>query len=258
MSVSNSMFQKERLPVERPIWREALVGLDWLALRTSPVYYGLGVPKGDQSAVIVVPGFLGTDHYLYEIYFWLRRIGYKPFMSRIGWNAECLDVLVERLSGTIKDAYDETGGRVHLIGHSLGGILSRSAAGLNPELVASVITLGSPFRGICSHPLVLETAERVRARIVSRSGRGDSQPHCYTGHCDCQAVCSLQFSFPQAIQETAIYTKTDGIVDWRVCVTENPGDNFEVTGTHVGLVFNPSVYHLIATRLASTPSQPKN
>lgn len=258
MSVSASTFHQDHRSAERPIWREALVGLDWLALRTSPVYYGLGVPKGDQSAVIVVPGFMGTDHYLYEIYFWLRRIGYKPYMSKIGWNAECLDILVDRLSETVRTAYAETGGRVHLIGHSLGGILSRSAAAQSPEMAASVITLGSPFRGICSHPLVLETADRVRSRIVGRSGRHNSHPHCFTGYCGCQAVCSLQFSFPESIYQTAIYTKTDGIVDWSVCINEDPNTNFEVTGTHVGLVFNPSVYHLIATRLASTPSQPKN
>lgn len=250
MSVSASSFHQDQRSADRPIWREALVGLDWLALRTSPVYYGLGVPKGNGSAVIVVPGFMGTDHYLYEIYFWLRRIGYKPYLSKIGWNADCLDILVDRLAETVSRASGETGGRVHLIGHSLGGILSRSVAAQHPELVASVITLGSPFRGICSHPLVLETAEQVRSRIVSRA---DRHPHCFTGYCGCQAVCALQFSFPAAIRQTAIYTKTDGIVDWRVCISEDPDTNFEVAGTHVGLVFNPAVYRLIATRLVGAP-----
>ena len=219
-----------------------------MALRASPVYYGLGVPRGDRSAVIVVPGFLGTDFYLQELYYWLRRINYRPYMSGIGRNAECLDVLVGRLSQTIKKAAAETGGKVHLIGHSLGGVLARSAAARLPEQVASVITLGSPFRGIRSHPLVLQTADRVRARIVSAQ-RG-AQPDCYTGYCDCDAVTALQKPFPSSILQSAIYTKTDGIVDWRVCVNEAPETNFEVRGTHVGLAFNPSVYELIATRLA--------
>jgi triacylglycerol lipase len=60
----------------------------------------------------------------------------------------------------------------------------------------------------------------------------------------------LQAAFPASVRQTAIYTKSDGVVDWRVCVTDNPADNFEVTGTHVGLAFNPSVYRLIAERLA--------
>jgi triacylglycerol lipase len=219
-----------------------------MALRASPVFYGLGVPRGDRSAVVVIPGFLGTDFYLQELYYWLRRINYRPYMSGIGRNAECLDLLVGRLSQTIKKAAAETGGKVHLIGHSLGGVLARSAAVRLQELAASVITLGSPFRGIQSHPIVLQTADRVRARIV-REQRG-AQPDCYTGYCDCGAVTALQKPFPSSILQSAIYTRTDGIVDWRVCVNEDPETNFEVKGTHVGLAFNLSVYELIATRLA--------
>ena len=36
-----------------PLWREALLGMDWISLRMSAVYRGIGVPKGDGSAVIV-------------------------------------------------------------------------------------------------------------------------------------------------------------------------------------------------------------
>ena len=64
-------------PANVPLWREALFGVDWLSLRLSPVYYGVGVPHGDGSPVIVIPGFLGSDTYLFEMYYWLRRIGYN-------------------------------------------------------------------------------------------------------------------------------------------------------------------------------------
>ncbi|MDX2029270.1 MAG: alpha/beta fold hydrolase [Blastocatellia bacterium] len=249
-SISSPLFHKEQVPTWRPIWREAMAGLDWVALRASPVYYGLGVPRGDGSAVILVPGFLGTDHYLYEMYYWLRRIGYKPYMSEIGWNAECLNLLVERLSTTVARAHAETGRKAHLIGHSLGGILSRSAATRHPEHVQSVISLGSPFRGIRSHPLVIATANRVREQIINRPGKLKAHSECYTALCECHAVTHLQSEFPPDVRQTAIYTKTDGIVDWKVCVTEDPAANFEVTGTHVGLAFNAAVYRLIALRLA--------
>jgi len=52
------------------------------------------------------------------------------------------------------------------------------------------------------------------------------------------------------VAQTAIYTKSDGIVDWRACVTGDPQIDCEVQGTHVGLVFNPAVYRVLAARLA--------
>ena len=240
-----SYFDRDERPAAVPLWREALAGFDWLALRLSPVFYGCGVPAGDGASVVVVPGFLGTDLYLLELHAWLRRIGYRPYLSRIGRNAECLDLLVERLFDTVEQAYGETGRPVHLIGHSLGGMLARAAAARRPDRIASVITLGSPFRGVRSHPLVMRATSAVRARI-QRQGR---PPDCYTGHCGCASVTALQ-RLP-AVPQIAIYTKTDGIVDWRACVNDDSETDFEVSGTHVGLVVNPVVYRLIAIRLAA-------
>jgi hypothetical protein len=241
-------FDKEIRSHALPIWFESLVGVDWTLLHLSPVYYGFGVPPGDGSATIVVPGFLGSDLYLYELHLWLNRIGYKSYFSNIGWNADCLNTLAEKLIATIKKAHQETGKKVNLIGHSLGGVLSRSAAVQHTDLVESVITLASPFRGVRSHPGVLEMTERIRKRIFRNEDKTDF-PHCYTGHCDCITVASLQGGLPKKLKQTAIYTKSDGIVDWNSCLSRTAENNYEVTGTHIGLVYNFHVYKLIAERL---------
>ncbi len=238
-------FAPDQRPASVPIWRESLAGLDWFALRTSPVFYGCGVPRGDGAGVVLVPGFLGTDWYLLELHGWLGRLGYRSHLSRIGRNAECLDLLSRRLLETVERARAATGRPVHLIGHSLGGMLTRSFATRRPDLVASVVTLGSPFRGVRSHPLVLLISERVRARL-----RRDDRPDCYTGYCRCEAVTGLEEAFPISVPQLAVYTRTDGIVDWRMCVGDDPATNVEVTGTHVGLVANPAVYRAIAQHLA--------
>ncbi len=242
-------FDKEIRTHTLPIWFESLVGLDWTLLHMAPVYYGLGVEKGDGAPVVVVPGFLGSDFYLYELYLWLKRIGYRPYLSNIGWNADCLDTLSAKLIETIEKAHAETGKRVHLIGHSLGGVLSRSAAVQKRDLVQSVITLASPFRGVRSHPRVVELSERIRQRIFNRNDDKREYPHCYTGHCHCLAVMSLHDGLPKDLKQTAIYTKSDGIVDWNNCISRRNDNNYEVTGTHVGLVYNFQVYKLIAERL---------
>jgi hypothetical protein len=55
---------------------------------------------------------------------------------------------------------------------------------------------------------------------------------------------------PRSMFETAIYTRQDGVVDWRYCITGNLNSDFEVSGNHIGLAFNASVYTIIANRLA--------
>ena len=237
---------------EVQLWPEALVGIEMLLLRASPVFYGYGAPRGDGSGVVVIPGFLGTDLYLTEMYAWLARMGYKPYFSGIGLNAECPNLLIRtRLTETIHRARRETGRRIHLVGHSLGGIIARSVAAQRPADIASVITMGSPFKGTVIHKQVLKAAEMVRARILRQHGRG-VLPDCYTGRCTCDFLRRLRRDLPETVMETAIYTRSDGIVDWRYCVTGKTEVDFEVPGTHIGLAFNPTVYGIIADRLAES------
>jgi pimeloyl-ACP methyl ester carboxylesterase len=234
-----------------PLWREALVGVDWLALRLSPVYYGVGVPHGDGAPVIVIPGFLGSDTYLMEMYNWLRRIAYRPYYSRIGRNAECPDLLRDRLFETMDEAYEETGRKLRLIGHSLGGLLARSAAARRPQQVEQVICLAAPFQDIRVHPMVLAAAGFVRERI---RGRRKEEPRiqreCYTGGCDCDFANSLRAEPPASVARAAIYTETDGVVDWRSCIEDDESLNTKVNGTHTGLAFNPQVFRRVAVLLA--------
>ncbi|HUJ23986.1 MAG TPA: alpha/beta fold hydrolase [Bryobacteraceae bacterium] len=236
--------------VSLPIWQELLAGVEMAFLRISPVFWGHGIPRGDGSAVVVVPGFLGTDHYLYQFRAWLRRIGYEPYDSGFGLNAECPNLLIrQRLNEAIGKAWASTGRKIHLIGHSLGGTIVRSAASQRPDRIASVITLGAPIQGIAAHSSVLHAAELVRKQILERNGKA-VLPDCYTGLCTCNFLESLKGRFPKSVRQTAIYTKTDGILDWRVCRTGDPTIDFEVSATHIGLVFSPLVYDLVARRLA--------
>ncbi len=245
------MFQPEIAQADITIWKEALFAADLLLLHSSPVYYGLGIPRGDGSAVVLVPGFLGTDAYLSQLHSWLGRIGYRPYFSGIGLNAECPNLLIQqRLNESIERAFADTGRRIHLVGHSLGGIIARAVAGQRPNDIASVISLASPFRGTVVHPTVLKAAEAVRLHILEQHGSG-VLPACYTGHCTCDFLSSLRRDLPKSVVQTAIYTRNDGIADWRYCVTGIEENDFEVAGTHIGLAFNASAYSIIAKRLAA-------
>ncbi len=237
------------VPFPAPIFSEPLCLLEFAALRFSPGYYGLGIPHGDGSAVVLIPGLLGIDLSLFEMHAWLHRIGYRPYYSGIGMAAECPDQLSGQLDATIERAYAETGRRVHIVGFSLGGIFARSAAVRNPEHIASVITLGSPFRGLVAHRLVLAASDSVRGWIQNTT---PGVPRaCATSRCECDFGQSLGQKWPSSVRQTAVYTKCDGVVDWRYCLTGKPGVDLEVVGTHLGLPFNAAVFSHIAERLAS-------
>lgn len=232
------------------IWKEALFGAELLLLHASPVYYGFGVPRGDGSAVLLIPGFMGTDEYLLHLHTWLSRIGYNSYLSGIGLNAECPNLLIKyQLKETINKALDETGRKVHIIGHSLGGVIARSVAGQRPDDVASVITIASPFGGTVAHHSILRAAGVVRTYILEDHGEA-VLPDCYTSRCTCEFLESLRTSLPDSVRQTAIYTRDDGVVDWKCCITNDPDIDVEVPGTHIGLAFNASVYSVIGNRLA--------
>ena len=250
MGSRNGGARKPYEAVERPIWQELMIGIEMAYLRVSPVYWGFGVPRGDGAPVVVVPGFLLGDFYLSEFRAWLRRIGYSPHSSGIDVNADCPNLLIRRhLQAIIQKTYKSRKQKVHVIGHSLGGVLARAVASQMSSMVASVITLSSPFQGLAAHPSVLRVVQTVRERIHNRHGK-NVLPSCYTATCTCRFLESLEDLLPDNLSQTAIYTKADGIVDWRVCRTGNPAMDFEVAGTHIGMVFNPIVFDIVAHRLA--------
>jgi pimeloyl-ACP methyl ester carboxylesterase len=212
---------------------EGLAGLDWLALRMSPVYAGLGVPLGQGAPVVLVPGMLASNATLRELQQWLKRVGYAPYLPEIDRNAGCPAEVTERVIEAMERARRETGRRVSIIGHSLGGVVGRAAALARPEMAAHVITLAAPVNGCRVHPLV------YLAGLVAR------------GDCDGSCMATYQDPLPEPIVETSIYSRSDGIIDWTTCV-RGDAEAIEVPGTHCGMVFNPHVYRVLA-RVLATP-----
>ena len=243
---------RDTVPAALPLWREGFAIAEFSLLPLAPIYHGIGAPRGDGAAVVVVPGFSGTDGYLAPMRRWLGRIGYVACASGVGHNANCLERLGNRLIETLETAADTTGRRVHVVGHSLGGVLSRGVACLRPDLVASVTTMGSPIRGVRSHPLVMRLVDVVRRSVVERDG--GRNPKCFTGDCRCDIVRAVQGVFPEEIPQLAIYTRGDGVLAWRYSRLRDPSKNAEVLGTHCGLAANPQAYRHLARFLSRNPS----
>ena len=222
---------------------ELLVGLDYARLHVSPVYYGVGVPHGSGKPVILVPGALASDCSMLEMRLWLGRLGYKAYTSGIGRMDDCPDIMRDKLLETIDRACDETRQKVTLIGHSLGGMIARGAALKRSGKVERVIMLAAPFRHPRAHPLVMKAIGLVHGRNLHR--------HLHRTDNSCiKCFVEVMRTPIGPVAEAAIYPRNDPVVHWYDCTTFNGDNDYEVTGTHIGLVANPQVYQIVADLLA--------
>jgi hypothetical protein len=99
----------------------------------------------DGPRLMVVPGFVANDRTTLGLQRALAEAGYRVTGWGLGMNRgatpETLEQLVRRI-----EAFG-AGGKIVLVGWSLGGVFAREAAKVRPDLVEKVVTLGSPFSG---------------------------------------------------------------------------------------------------------------
>ena len=214
--------------------RAALEYTNWRTL--SPLLRRL--PAGDGHPVLVLPGFTAADRSTAQLRWLLRELGYRTYGWRLGANLGPTPNIVSGLSKRVDRIQRSNPGRpISLIGWSLGGIFARFLAREAPQHFRQVITLGSPFRtriGDKSAVSALwDSLAPLHDQAFLESFATDDRP-------------------PLHIPATSVYTRTDGIVSWRLCLeTKSPiAENVEVFGSHSGMGFNSSVAYVIADRLS--------
>jgi pimeloyl-ACP methyl ester carboxylesterase len=233
-----------------PLWRESRIGLEWAGLRRSDVFRGAGVPAGDGRGVLLIPGFLAGDGSLGTMSQWLRAAGWHTKRAGIRANVSCSEVACTRLEERLEALAGRTGQRVTLIGQSRGGVFAKALGARRPDLVAGVITLGSPVRSQLSvHPLVLAQVGVV-ATIGIGARTGLLSFRCLRGECCARFRAALQDPFPPEVGYVSLYSRSDGIVDWRSCMDPD-ASCVEVHASHCGMSLNADVYRAIARALWS-------
>ena len=232
-----------------PIWLEGRIALEHAALLRDPVLRGAGVPRGDGRPVMLIPGFLAGDVSLGPMAAWLKRIGYRPCRARMRANVDCTTRGIERLEAELEELHGRFGRRVALVGQSRGGTMARLVAMRRPELVASVVCLGSPLTDqMRVHPLVRAQVTAVGA-LGTLGVPGLFARSCLTGDCCADIRARAAAPFPADIPFVSAYSKTDGIVDWRSCL-DPAAEAVEVGGSHVGMAVNARCYRVVADLLA--------
>lgn len=245
------MFDQLRIP----IWGETRIAFEHAALRRHPIFKGHGVVRGDGAPVLMVPGFLAGDVSLGIMAEWLKRMGYQPCRAGIKVNVDCTERGVGRLEGQLERFADRYQRTVTIVGQSRGGTMARVLAVRRPDLVQGLICLGSPIVDeLALHPCVRAQVETV-ALLGSLGVRGLFSHGCKSGDCCRQARADLAAPWPAQIQFTSVYSRGDGIVNWRACLDPH-ARQVEVRSSHVGMAVNPAVYAVVAGALAAPRVHP--
>ena len=137
-----------------------------------------------------------------------------------------------------------------IIGQSRGGIFARVLAVRRPDLVSGVVTLGSPtVNQLRAHPVVLAQIFLVGTLGTGRIP-GMFRVSCWRGACWHDFRGDVVGEFPVEVGYTALYSRTDGVVDWRACL-DPAAEQIEVRASHLGMGMNAEVYAEVGNALGS-------
>jgi triacylglycerol lipase len=205
-------------------------------------------PHGDGHPVLLIPGFLAGDASLTRLAAWLRTGDLRTYRSGIALNVDCLEPMVTRLEARADDVAQRTGRRVIVIGQSRGGTLGRVLAVRRPDLVDTLVTLGSPVRD----QLAITTQTELAVRAVSTLGTlgvpGLFSRRCRSGPCCARARSQVLRAFPAGVRYLALWSTRDEVVRPAACL--DPGaEQIEVGTTHVGMGIDAGVWRVLAARL---------
>lgn len=204
-----------------------LLGQPWLSMS----------PRGHGQPVIVMPGFAAGDLSTAPLRGYLRGLGYEASGWGLGVNIGPTRRVLSSLRRMVEDLAQRSGRPVALVGWSLGGIFARMVARQVPDTVSQVITMGSPFRYHYREPA--RGVDMINRLLGLHAPRAEWPEEERTMP-------------PLPVPSTAIYSRLDGIVDWRTCidVVDSRHENVQVYSSHLGMGHDPSVMWAVADRLA--------
>ncbi len=210
--------------------------------------YAHRAARRDEEPVLLVPGFMAGDGTLTLMRRALQQQGLRTYRSHIHANVGCTLNVAAQLEMRLEAIAQRRGSKVRIVGHSLGGMLARGVAARRPDLVAGIVTMGSPMLAPGAHHASLAGSVELLVRLNRAGLRNLMAEDCVAGHCAQESFDQARAELPSEVDFTAIYSRRDGIVDWRACV-DPTARAVEVRSSHVGMAFDPVVIAAVSTAL---------
>jgi pimeloyl-ACP methyl ester carboxylesterase len=193
-------------------------------------------PAVNRQVVMILPGFGAHPMRMRYLARQLEAAGHVAKRWGLGRNwgpdAERFDALEARLL----ELHARHGQKVVLIGWSLGGLYAREIAKRQPQAVAKVISMGSPFSG------------SPRANNVWRAYQ------FITGHSVDAPPVAADLAAKPPVETVALWSANDGVIAPR-CAAGRAGERdraVAVRCTHMGFTYDPQVIGALLTELETT------
>jgi triacylglycerol lipase len=222
---------------------------EWLSTADPEDWYP--APAGDGRPVMLIPGFMAGDQSLTRMAVWLRTGGFVLVRSGIRWNSGCMEPTVESVERRLERAVERTGKRALVVGQSRGGCIGRALAALRPDLVETLVTLGSPLLDqLAVRPRTWPSILAV-GTLGTFGVPGMFSISCLNGSCCARTRQAMTGPFPDDIRFISIYSPSDEIVRWKACLDE-AATHIEVDVSHIGMGWSREVWLAVTDALGPT------
>lgn len=251
--------QQMKAPSRRGAFREvSRAAKDFIAMKARLTNATELAKIGNGRRIMVVPGFGAGDGYTQWLRDYLDKLGFQSEGWGLGKNTggtgltgevDFFDVpeellnspelevglLAMKLRERVKQRASETGDKYILLGHSLGGYLSREVARQLPESVAQLITMGSPVYGGPKY-----TAGH---KIYTRRGIDINW---------IEALIAEREQLAIEVPITTIVSPSDGVVSYAAAIDRNQAHAklVEIDVSHYGMAFNQQVWNQLTKTLS--------
>lgn len=185
------------------------------------------------QTVLIIPGFASSAGRMRYLAQQLERAGHTTKRWGLGRNWGVSEKTFAHLEQRLLDLSERSGGKVVLLGWSLGGLFARELAQRHPQAVAKVITMGSPFSG------------SPRANNVWRVYQ------FIAGHSVDQPPIKADLAAKPPVETVAFWSPNDGVIASHCAAgqSEERDRAVELTCTHTGYTYAPETIYAVLEEL---------
>lgn len=193
-------------------------------------------PTANPQVVMLLPGFGAHPMRMRYLARQMEAAGHIAKRWGLGFNWGPTEQNFDAVEERLLQLHARHGRKVVLIGWSLGGLYAREIAKRQPQAVAKVVSMGSPFSG------------SPRANNVWRAYQ------FITGHSVDAPPVAAELRVKPPVETVALWSANDGVIAPR-CAAGRAGERDRAVAlrcTHMGFTYDPQVVLTLLAELEAT------